>query len=90
MRAVSAIVSGRVQGVGFRYATERMADQLGVVGWVRNRPDGSVEVWAQGTEGRITQLLAFLQRGPTYAVVASVETKDADPDPALSGFDVRL
>ncbi len=90
MRAVSAIIRGRVQGVGFRYATRRLADQLGVVGWVGNRPDGSVEVWAQGTPSRLAQLLLFLDRGPAGAAVAAVETEDTDPDPTLTGFEVRF
>jgi acylphosphatase len=90
MRAVRAIVRGRVHGVGFRYATERTAERLDVAGWVRNRPDGSVEVWAQGPDDELARLAGFLQLGPAAAVVTSVETEDVDPDPTLTGFDIRF
>lgn len=87
-RAFTAIVEGRVQGVGFRYATWRLAAELGVVGWVRNRPDGSVEVWAQGNEESLASMSAFLDRGPAGAVVTSVARTAADPDPALARFEI--
>jgi acylphosphatase len=79
-----AIIQGRVQGVSFRYYTQRRADELGVVGWVRNLPDGSVEVTAEGTTEQLEQLLAFLHQGPDAARVTGV---DVAWHPAFNQFD---
>lgn len=87
--AFTAVVDGRVQGVGFRYATQRLAAELGIAGWVRNRPDGAVEVWAQGEQESVAQLATFLQHGPLGALVTSVETRTTDPDPAITRFEIR-
>jgi acylphosphatase len=82
-------VTGRVQGVGFRYATRREALAGGVVGWVRNLPDGAVEVHAHGSSEAIATLLVFLHRGPRLADVASVETHAVAADPSLGTFEIR-
>ena len=89
VKAVTAIVTGLVQGVGFRYATRSAARRLGVAGWVRNRPDDTVEVFAQGTPEAVAQLVAFLHTGPPHAVVDRVEVTGANPDPHMLGFDLR-
>lgn len=67
--ALRATVHGRVQGVGFREATVRRARDLGVLGWVRNDPDGTVGVHAEGPAERVAQLEAFLREGPRGAHV---------------------
>lgn len=72
MRRVRAVVSGDVQGVGFRYSTRERARELGVAGWVRNLPDGSVEAEVEGEAGAVERMLAWLGRGPSDARVASV------------------
>lgn len=79
-------ITGLVQGVGFRWFVRREARTRGLVGWVRNRPDGSVEVLVQGPEASIASLGTALARGPTGARVDRVEerptTDPADlPDP---------
>ncbi len=84
-----AVVSGRVQGVSFRYYAQIRADELGVVGWVRNRPDGTVEVTAEGTRGAVDRLLGFLQAGPPAAAVAHVEAAWLEPTGEFTGFSVR-
>lgn len=89
-RAIHAVVRGRVQGVGFRYSTESAARRLGLAGWVRNLPDGSVEVRAQGDGAAVDALLAFLREGPRHAGVTAVEVAAVDPNPSLRGFDVRF
>jgi acylphosphatase len=93
VRRCQAIISGRVQGVGFRYATEARARELGVGGWVRNRWDGAVEVVAEGPAEAVQRLLAFLQRGPTMAHVADVKLTWQTPlDPETTvrrSFEVR-
>ena len=65
--AIRAVVSGAVQGVGFRDATRRRARELGVLGWVRNADDGTVAVHAEGPPAAVEALIAFLARGPAAA-----------------------
>ena len=82
------VVRGRVQGVNFRDATRRRAEQLGVAGWVHNREDGAVEIAAEGDEDAVASLVAFAREGPRAAHVEDVEVADAEPA-GLSGFQVR-
>ena len=70
---VSFVVSGRVQGVGFRYHTQNRAIQLGLTGWVRNRADGDVEGIVQGNSQDIETMLDWLGAGPSYARVTKLE-----------------
>jgi DNA ligase D-like protein (predicted 3'-phosphoesterase) len=70
--AVRAVVRGEVQGVGYRDATRRLAQRLGVMGWVRNGDEGSVLVHAEGPEPAVDDLVAFLREGPPAADVAVV------------------
>ncbi len=88
-RAVIATVTGRVHGVGFRYSTQHAGQQRGLTGWVRNRPDGTVETWAQGPQQSISSFIAYLEQGPPAARVTSVTVSDVDPDPAIQSFRVR-
>lgn len=81
-RCVRAVVSGRVQGVGFRYATFSEAQRLGVAGSVRNLPDGRVEAVFEGPPDIVEAALAFVRVGPPMASVSGV---DADEE-ALQGF----
>ncbi len=67
-----AVVTGRVQGVGFRYTTVDQARRLGVCGWVRNQADGSVEVELEGERAGVEALVRFLHRGPAGARVEDV------------------
>lgn len=82
------VVHGRVQGVFFRAGTRETARRLGLSGWVRNCPDGTVELVACGEETRLVQLADWLQRGPPSAQVESVESSLAD-DPGLRDFELR-
>jgi len=88
MGAFYARVSGRVQGVGFRYSTIHEARRLGVSGWVRNTDDRDVEVWAEGSPEKLAQFFAWLHRGPQFARVDSVEREDREPQ-GYRGFDVE-
>jgi acylphosphatase len=67
------VVRGRVQGVGFRWFVRERARELGVRGWVRNRPDGSVEVEAAGESESLARLREWLSRGPTGARVSGLD-----------------
>jgi len=89
MRAIRAIVRGQVQGVYFRAFTRDEAVKLGVTGWVRNNPDGSVECFAQASEDKIEAFVRFLHQGSPGARVASVQTRDDTPQPRLKAFEIR-
>ncbi len=89
MPALRFVVSGRVQGVGFRYATRRMAEQLNLSGWVANRPNGEVEALARGEAAHLARFEAWLWSGPDSASVSEVkvETAPADSDSADTDTD---
>lgn len=80
---VRAIVKGRVQGVGFREWTCREADALGLWGWVRNRPDGSVELMAAGPEDQVQALLDRCREGPSSASVTEVDHVHQRAEPRM-------
>jgi acylphosphatase len=84
---VQAIVSGRVQGVGYRYFAKHVAEQLGLVGTVRNGHDGHVEVVAEGEESAIDSLMKDLRRGPLHAEVTEVQTAYSDATGNFSSFE---
>ena len=77
---------GRVQGVGFRYAMVDAALAVGVVGWVRNRRDGSVEAWVQGADDAVARAIAWARRGPPAARVDRVDVVEVDADASLKAF----
>lgn len=84
-----ASVRGRVQGVSFRYYTLDEARRLGLQGWVRNLPDGSVEVTAEGPRTDLEKLLAFVRHGPPAARVADVQAEWSAASGSLGPFDIR-
>ena len=84
--ATSYVVEGRVQGVGFRYWAQRQARQLDVAGWVRNRPDGSVELVVQGPSRAVESMFDSLWHGPRLANVSGVQSAPIAIDPDLTGF----
>lgn len=88
-KAVHFIVSGRVQGVGFRHAARRKAAQLGLSGWVANLPNGDVEAVARGDAARVGQFEAWLRVGPQYARVDRVKAAPAAAGPA-GDFQIRV
>lgn len=81
-------VSGRVQGVFFRSSCQARAEALGLVGWVRNTPAGTVEVWAEGDPSRVDDLVRWCRAGPGHAQVDDVRVHDETPA-AATGFRVR-
>jgi acylphosphatase len=83
-------ITGRVQGVGFRYALQEQAEKLGLAGWVRNRGDGSVEALARGAPEALAALAAWAHRGPPAARVAEVRIEPAaDADAPGERFELR-
>ena len=86
---LQAIVHGRVQGVSFRYYTQRRARELALTGYVRNLWDGTVEVVAEGQRSALEELLAFLRVGPRAAFVTQVDTQWPVPTNEFHRFEVR-
>jgi acylphosphatase len=89
MRRVHMIVRGVVQGVGFRWATEREATQLGLRGYVRNLPRGDVEIVAEGRADAIDRLVAWAKHGPPGARVEDVHITEQDVIGEFSDFGIR-
>ena len=73
------LISGRVQGVGFRWSCRRMAEAQGVSGWCRNLPDGRVEAVFEGRPEAVAALAVWCERGPGYAHVTGTKVTDEDP-----------
>lgn len=86
MKAIHAMVSGRVQGVTFRQSCRQRARSLDLYGWVRNRRDGRVEVFAQGTDDACDRLVDWLWVGPSAASVTGVEVDTVPTDDTLRDF----
>lgn len=86
-KTVHVIVSGRVQGVGYRAFTEREASRNGLDGWVRNRADGTVEAVLSGEGATIEAMLWSLRSGPQAAIVTNVAVSP-EPNPPPAGFAV--
>lgn len=83
------VISGRVQGVGFRWSAVREAERMGIVGWIRNMPNGSVECWAQGEPANLVRFREWLALGPPGAMIASVKTEERKLRPGLLSFTIE-
>ncbi len=83
------LVSGRVQGVGFRFFVERVANQLGLRGYVRNLADGSVEAYAIGSEVLLEEFRRHLAEGPRGARVTGVEEAEAPVNNRYNRFEIE-
>jgi acylphosphatase len=86
--ALRVLVTGRVQGVGFRAACRRRATEAGVDGWVRNLPDGRVEAWLEGDREAVGRVAEWCHRGPSWAAVSDVDLHDEVPQ-GIVGFRAR-
>jgi acylphosphatase len=82
--AVQVRVSGRVQGVAFRWEAQHAAQKLGVTGWVRNEADGSVVAHVEGEPDAVNDMVVWLRTGPPAARVSDVAMRDAAPSGATS------
>lgn len=85
-----AIISGRVQGVFFRMETKRAADRFGVLGWVRNLKDGTVEAVFEGDREQVDAVIGWCRQGPPHADVADVNVNWNDYTGEFKGFDISF
>ena len=82
------VISGRVQGVCFRMYAQEEAESVGVTGWIRNCPDGSVEVVVEGEEQEIGEFLAWCRHGPPHARVMGVREESLPATGEFASFDI--
>lgn len=87
--ALHIIVYGHVQGVGFRYFVQKLALAVDIVGWVRNRGEGTVEIWAEGPRAVLDDLVQRVRKGPRVGLVSRLELNWYSPKLSFSGFDIR-
>lgn len=87
-RACQVLVTGRVQGVGFRWHAREQASRLGLAGWTRNLADGRVELHLEGREPALRAMLDWLARGPSAAQVHAVRERELPPQ-GLTGFEIE-
>jgi acylphosphatase len=80
------VIGGRVQGVAYRFETQYAAERIGVNGWVRNRPDGTVQALFEGERARVEEMIAWCRRGPALARVTAVDVSWEDYCGDLSDF----
>jgi acylphosphatase len=89
-KRLAVVVHGIVQGVGFRWHAREMARRLNLRGYVRNRYDGTVEVLAEGPERALREYLAYLEAGPSSAIVERVDVQWSGASGTFHGFEVRF
>ena len=89
LQKAELVISGVVQGVGFRYFVYRIAQQLGVVGWVRNLPDGRVQVVAEGDRCLLESIIEELKVGPRMAHISNVAVKWSEATGKYRSFEVQ-
>ena len=90
MHRVHLLIHGRVHGVGFRHFVLRRARELGLGGTVRNRPDGTVEVEAEGGVAKLRELVEAVRQGPPGARVSRVEDAWSEDAPRHRGFEIGI
>ena len=86
--AVGVLISGKVQGVGYRFSTQLKARQLGIRGWVRNLADGKVETVFEGSSSLVEQMVKWCHLGPSAAVVDNVTVEEIEFQ-GLQKFEIR-
>tara|TARA_Y100000310_G_scaffold218876_1_gene220197 strand:- start:241 stop:513 length:273 start_codon:yes stop_codon:yes gene_type:complete len=82
-------IKGNVQGVNFRYNTEKRANKLGLTGWGKNLPNGNVEIVVEGEEDKVNELIEFCKHGPTYARVYDIEIIEEKYKGEFGGFEIK-
>ena len=90
IKRVRAIISGRVQGVGFRFFTQREGERLGLVGWVKNLSNGDVEAEAEGDEAQVDAFVKAIRRGPPASRVLSFQINEIPASHRDVAFDITF
>ncbi|MFZ2959977.1 MAG: acylphosphatase [Candidatus Ozemobacteraceae bacterium] len=92
IKRAELVIHGDVQGVGFRGFTRRHAELLGVKGWVRNRPDGTVEAMIEASPAAVDRMIDILRTGPRFSTVDRLETvlEESDENARFSEFSVKF
>jgi len=90
MKRVHLIISGRVQGVGYRYFVREKADQCNIKGWVKNNIGGTVEVVAEGDDKDIQTFVDYCRKGPSLSLIENVNINYEDPTKEFHGFEIRF
>lgn len=90
IKRLSIIVTGRVQGVGYRYFTKESAEMYGITGWVRNCANGNVEAEAQGEEVLLQQFCKELKKGPFFGHVSELISRELEPVPNDKTFEIHF
>lgn len=89
LKTIQILISGRVQGVGFRYFTESLADKYPVNGYVKNTLDNRVEVVCQGETEDIDQFINELRKGPAFSVITDVNIEELKTDRDYNSFEIK-
>ena len=90
MKRAHVFYSGRVQGIGFRYTAQNIAENLGVYGWVKNLEDGRVEIAAEGEEKNLKEFLDKILKGPLNRYIKEADVAWETPSKEFNDFDVRF
>ena len=89
VKTVYLVVSGRVQGVGFRYFAQHMANEFQITGWVRNAPEGKVEIEAEGEAQNMETFIDRIKIGPARAIIRSFSVTEISPHRNFTNFIIR-
>lgn len=89
VKSVYLVIGGRVQGVGYRYFVRHKADELHISGWVRNTPEGRVEIEAEGEADDLDVFIEFLKIGPARSIIQSFSASDIAPPRNFKTFAIR-
>jgi len=89
MKSIYILIDGRVQGVGFRYFALQKANEFCIFGWVRNTPDGKVEIEAEGNPQNLKNFIDWMKIGPSRAIVQTFSVSDITPLRHFNNFIIR-
>jgi len=88
-KSVYLVVSGRVQGVGFRYFALHKANEFEINGWIRNAPEGKVEIEAEGESQNIEAFIDWMKIGPSRAIIRNFSVSEISPPRKFTNFTIR-
>jgi acylphosphatase len=89
VKSIFLVISGRVQGVGFRYFAHHKAVEFNLSGWVKNTPDGKVEIEATGEPGNLNVFVDWMKIGPTRAIIKTFSVSEITPARTFTNFTIR-